>query len=324
MSDLTPAATMWLAAHHGVITTATLRDLAVSKATIKRLVAAGVLRLITRGVYVAASTPRTIEQHCAVLSAIHPTGFVTGPTAGGLAKLRRMPRASALHFSVPHGIHLPRASGVHWRQTTAIIAADRTVRSDGITVAAPARLAFDLAADLRPLDHLSVVNQLLHESTVTVEELQAIERRLGHPARPGSGTFRRTLESLGGAAPSQSHPEVLLAEALRRRGVPVEQQVPVCRPDGRRVHLDLGVAALRWGVELDIHPEHRSVEGHAADAQRRRDLHRVGWQVEVVTEHDMRRPEVVAADLAALYHARRRITDHPSVGGPEIRPPALG
>src|SRR5882672_1989377 len=107
MADLTPATNAWLASHHGVVTTRSLHEQWVSKATVKRLVAAGVLRLVTRGVFVAASTPRTLEQRCAELTATHPGGFVTGPTAGTLAKLRRMPTAAALHFSVLHGVHLP-------------------------------------------------------------------------------------------------------------------------------------------------------------------------------------------------------------------------
>jgi hypothetical protein len=323
MSDLTSAAVTWLAAHHGVITTAQLRDCDVSKRTIQRLVAAGVLRESTRGVFIAASTSGTLEQRCAAMTAAHPQGFVTGPTAGMLAKLRRMPPSAALHFSLPHGVHMPPISGVTWRQTTAISKVDRRARGDGITVASWARLAFDLAADLGPLDHLSVVNQLLHEQPVTVDELWAIDRRLGHPARPGSGRFRRTLEMLGGAA-QQSHPEVVLGDALRRCGVPVEAQTAIRLVGGRVVHVDLGVSCARWGIELDIHPEHRTVEGHAADAARRRDMARAGWQVETVTEHDMRHPESVAAELAALYTMRaREHRVHPSVEGAISRPPTL-
>src|SRR5262245_57263730 len=155
MSDLTPAATRWLAAHHGVITTGALRTHKVSKSTLKRLVAAGVLRPSTRGVFVSASAPRTLEQRCAELSSTYPGGFVTGPTAGWLAKLRRMPGSAALHYSVPHGLHLLPTGGVTWRQTTVIHEADRHERKDGIVVASWPRLAFDLAADLRPLNHLS-------------------------------------------------------------------------------------------------------------------------------------------------------------------------
>ena len=149
------------------------------------------------------------------------------------------------------------------------------------------RLAFDLAADLAQLDHASVVQQLLHEKRVTTDELIAIDRRLGHPTRPGSGVFRRTLTSID-SSPNESHPEVVLAEALRRRDIPIEHQTQVVRAsNGRTARIDLAVPSIRWGIELDIHPEHRTFDGHARDARRRRDLALVAWQIETVTELDM-------------------------------------
>ena len=314
MSDLTPAAQRWLADHHGVITAAALRDAAVGRATISRLVDAGTFRRPAKGVYVVASARRTVEQRCAVLCAAHPAGFVTGPTAGQLAGLRRMPQTSALHLCVRHGVHLPQEPGVHFRQTTVMWTIDRQQRGDGIVVASWARLAFDLAADLRAIDHVSVVDQLLHERRVTPEELQAVGRRLAHPARSGSTTFRRTLAAIVGSSPSESHPEVVLLDALRRRGLPVEPQVRVIRPSsGLPARIDLAVPAARWGIELDIHPEHRSLDGHAADAPRRRDLHLIGWQIETVAEADMQDPERLADDLVGLYLIRRRqLLDRPS------------
>jgi hypothetical protein len=325
MPDLPPVTLTWLAGHHGVITTAQLHAHGVSRATIRRLVNAGVLRMVTRGVFVVASAPCTLEQRCAVLSASHPAGFVTGPTAGALAGLRRMPRHAALHYSVRHGLHLPDLAGVRWRQSTVIWSIDRRKRPDGIIVASWARLAFDLAADLHQLDHVSVASQLLHEGKVTVEELAAIDRRLGHPGRAGSGVFRRTLASLKGTTPSQSHPEIVLADALRRRDVPVQAQVPVRKANGVTVHLDLAVPDIRWGIELDIHPEHRTPEGQAGDARRRRDLCLVGWQVEVVTEEDMIDSDAIADELVALYGARRRqLASHPSVGEPDFSHSTLG
>jgi hypothetical protein len=250
-----------------------------------------------------------------VLSAAHPSAFITGPTAGTLAGLRRMPTSSGVHVAITHGNHHLDVPGVVWRQTTMICSIDRTSRDDGIVVAAPARLAFDLAADLRPLDHLSVVHQLLEGGQLGIDDLVATDSRLGHPARPGSGRFRKTLEAVAGHTAQQSHPEVALAEALRRRDVPVEHQIRIVRPsDGRPIHVDLAVPAARWGVELDIHPEHRSVEGHAADAERRRVAHRAGWQIETVSDHDARDVERLAAELAALYVLRcRALAVHPSV-----------
>lgn len=312
MADLSPAIQAWLADHHGVATLHELRARGVGRKTTNRLLERGVLRRVAKSVFIITSAPRTLLQRCAVLSAAHPTGFVTGPTAGTLAGLRRMPSQAPLHFAIRHGINLPVDRGVRYRQTTALQSIDRHVRSDGITVASWLRLAFDLAADLAQLDHVSVVQQLLHERRVTVDQLIAIERRLGHPARPGSGVFLRTLHSLGGPLPNESHPEVELADALRRRDVPIEHQARQ-RVGAARYRIDLAVLDVLWGVELDIHPEHRSVEGMAKDARKRRDLHLRGWQIETVTEPDMADVESLADHLAALYRARSRQLNHPSV-----------
>jgi len=307
MAELSPACQHWLAEHHGVITATVLRQHHVGRETLYRLLDAGILSCEGRGVYVSTSAVRTVQQRCVVLSAAHRSGFVTGPTAGATLQLRRMPRTSALHFCIRHGNRLPQCAGVHFRQSTSIGPPDRVLRGDGIAIASPLRLAFDLAADLNQLDHLSVTEQLLERRLVTVEQLMAIERRLGHPARPGSGVFLRTLHALGRTAPVQSHPELVVLDALRRREVPVDRQVRVRLSNGAAVHVDLGVEAVRWGVELDIHPEHRSVEGAAVDARRRRDLHLRGWQVETVTEPDLADLEALVDHLAALY--RLRCTD---------------
>lgn len=315
MNDLTTAAAHWLADHHGVITNPGLRAAGVGRSTVDRLVRAGVLRVAHKGIYVLAASRPTIEQRCVVLSLAHPAGFVTGPTAGVLLDLRRMPPTAALNFASRHGVHLPSEPGVRLRQTRALAAHDRRTRHDGITIATPRRLAFDLASDLSPLDHLSVVQQLLHRRLVTFAELVSTGDRLCHPARPGSARFKDSLRRLDGSAPAHSHPEVVLAEALRLRAVPIEQQTRVVRPAGGSiVHVDLAVAAIKWGIELDIHPEHRSIEGHGGDARRYRSLHLVEWQVEPVSEADMQNVGTIADELTVLYHARcRQFADHRSV-----------
>jgi hypothetical protein len=311
MLELTSAAMRWLHDHHGVITSAELSDCHVSRSTTSRLVAAGVLRRVHKGVFVMASNPRTLEQRCVVLCRAHPTGFVTGPTAGTLLGLRRMPRRAPLHFAVRHGQRLDIESGVRFRQTTVLPAGHRIRRDHGVVTASFARLAFDLAADLRPLDHLSVLHQLLDEGKVSLDELAAVDRLLGHPARPGSGLFRRNLERVGASPPNESHPEVVLAEALRARGVPIEHQTRLVRASsGRTARVDLAVPEIRWGIELDIHPEHRTLDGHASTASRTRDLHLLDWQIEPVTELDMEDVPAIADELTSHYWLRQR---HPRV-----------
>ena len=98
MSDLPAESMDWLASHHGVITTRVLRDHGVGRSTLARLLHAGVLRHAAAGVLVITASRPTFEQRCAVQSAAHPNGFITGPTAGVLAGLRRMPKRVMSRF----------------------------------------------------------------------------------------------------------------------------------------------------------------------------------------------------------------------------------
>jgi hypothetical protein len=304
-AGLSPAAARWLRDHHDVAVTCELHRLGLHRKAIDRLCRLGVLRRVSRGVYAQTSARQTLEHRCRTLCCLYPSGFVTGTTAAMLSDLRRQPRVAALQYCVPHGIHLDPMPGVDFRQSTKVAAFDRVVRRDGIVIAAPSRIAFDTARDLRAIDHRSVVHQLLDRKMVTPDELIATGARLCHPARRGSMTFRASLLELG--EPQDSHPEVLLLDALVRRGLPVEAQVEVPQPDGVTRHLDIAVPAARWGVELDIHPEHRSVDGHHHDACRRRSLHIAGWQVEPVSELDMvdsAAIERLADELNALLRER--------------------
>lgn len=295
----------WLVDHHGVVTTATLRHHDVGRVAQARLVDAGVLKPIVRGVLVSATAAATLEHRCRVLCCSHPDGFVTGPTAGMLAGLRRQPIAG-LHFSTRHGRRLDPLGGVRFRQTTKIVRGDRHRRRDGIVVASWSRLAFDLAADLGQLDHRSVVHQMLDRRLVEPRDLLAIGVRLCYPTRPGSKVFERTLADIADVRPQDSHAEVVLRDALIARGIPVDTQVEVrVGASALSFHLDLGVPAARWGVELDIHPEHRSVDGHARDTSRARILHATEWQIEPVSELDMLDLPRLATELALLYQARR-------------------
>ncbi|MFV0308793.1 MAG: hypothetical protein ACK5OX_13735 [Desertimonas sp.] len=261
------------------------------------------LRRVERGVYALTTAHSTLEHRCRRLCALHPGGFVTGPTAAMLGGLRRQPFASLLHFSIRHGVHHHWVGGVRFRQTTQLCPLDRRVRPDGIVVASWPRLAFDLAADLAPLDHRSVLHQLRERGLVTVPQLVEIGDRLVHPARRGSKVYELSLMELGERT-HDSHPELLLADALLRRGVPVEPQLEVAVDGGVVVHLDLGVRVARWGIEADVHPEHRSVEGHGRDAGRYRWLHGQEWQIEPVAERDLANVEQLADELAVLYRRR--------------------
>lgn len=308
MHPLNPEVLTWFQAHHGVADRAQLRQLGLGRRPIERLLSEGIIEPVAPFKWVVrlAGSPRTLAQRCVALCLAHPRGFVTGPTAGRLLELRRMPRSAPLHLALPHPCHVPAIAGVHFRQTTRVEPIDVVQRPDGIRLASPARLAFDLAADLGALDHLSVVEQLLHRELTDVDTLVRTARRLAHPRRSGSLRFVRTLGERGNRAAAESHPEVLLAEALRARGVPIQVQVTwLTLPNGRRIRVDLSVPEVRWGLEIDVHPDHLGLAGSTADKRRDRQCHLIGWQVDRVTELDLLDLDTLVDELVAIYEVRR-------------------
>lgn len=306
MAGLTPQALEVMKSHHGVATRTMMRAAGVGVDAQRRLVARGVLIEVGDRVVQIASSPDSLEARCTALCLSFPSSFITGPTAGRLLGLRRMPAAEPVHLGVRHGSNIGPLDGVVLRQSTNLHPSDiQQRRSDGIALASAPRLAFDLGADLGALDHASVVEQLLYEKRCTFATIVHTARRLIHPNRPGSVVVAQTLENRGQRAPAESHPEVVLGEALRARGVPVQPQTTwLALPNGSRIRIDLSVAAIRWAIEIDVHPDHLFLEGTTKDKARDRQCHLLGWQVERVTALDLTDLPGTADELKLLYLAR--------------------
>lgn len=304
MADLTPAALRLAGKQHGVISIKQLTRRNVGRSTIRRLERTKVLIRDHKSVRRLASAPRSLEQRCAALCLAHPKAFVSGPTAGTLLGLRKMPKRSPITLSSQHPLHVEH-EGVRFRRSTKVAVSDTDRRSDGIRIARPVRLAFDLAAYLRDHDHRSVVDQLIHEHGVTIEALLKIGTRLCHPTRPGSHRFASTLLALSDA-PTESDAELVVAEALWARDVPVATNLQwLDLPNGKRARLDLSVAEVRWGVEVDVHPSHLGMVGSTSAKRRDRQTELVGWRIHRVTGLDLLDLDGTADELAALYRYRR-------------------
>ncbi len=304
MIDLTPKAFAILRRQHGHASVRQLAEAGVGRNARRRLIEGQELVAVHRSVLRISSAPFTFESRCVGLCLCHESGFVTGPSGGRLVGLRRMPAAEPIQFCVPHGIHLS-DSGVVVRQSRNVTPLDFVRLASGIVVASGPRLAFDLARDLSPMDLASVIEQMIQRKMCTMASLGATARRLCHPTRPGSKEFARTLIGRGDRPASESHPEVVLADALRSRGVPVQPQFrDLDLPDGSKVRLDLAVPAVRWGIEIDVHPDHLLLDGTTKDKRRDRQCHRVGWQIERVTEIDLLDLVGLVEELVALYETR--------------------
>lgn len=303
MHNLTPEVLAVFHRQHGMASNAQLSAAGLSRRARLAAIDAGIFEPRYQRVVHLMSTPETLSSRCAAVCLAYPIGAITGPTLGTLGSTRRMPHDPRLHFAVPHGSHIGPFDDVVLHQTTRLPKQHLVRRKDGITTVTNARLAFDLASVLQPLDHRSAVADL-RKRGLTLTQLRQIAKELVHPARPGSARFVDTLLSLE-ARSEESHGEIRVADGLRRRGVPVEPQVrPHLVVGSVRVRLDLAVPDVRWGVEVDLHPDHLLLDGTTRDKRRDRRCHLIDWQIERVTEIDLIDLEGLCDELALLYHTR--------------------
>jgi hypothetical protein len=282
----------------------------VSRRVRDRLVAEGALEPVAKSVLSVAGCGPSFVRRAITVCLQHPQGHVSGPAAGRLVGLRRMPKLTDIAFVVPHGSRVDVPVGVRLRQSSVIPPDHRRHLDNGVVVANWARLAFDLAADLPWMDLLSVIEQMLHEGRTSMPELSAVGRLLCRPGRSGSGRFAFVLSQRGGRAPAESHPELRVLRGLQRLGVPVVPQLRhLALPNGQAVRIDMAVEEVRWAVEVDVHPAHGQLFGTTKDKRRDRQLHLIDWQVERVTQLDLLDLRGMLDELHTLYLARVAAVD---------------
>lgn len=305
MHSLNPAALIVLQRQSNIIAVRQLTEAGITRSQREALLEAGVFEHVGHSVLRVSGMPVTRDSRLIELCLQHPAGMITGPTAGAVRELRRMPRTSPLHFSLPHNARADVPASVRLRRSRRLPDEHRLTMSNGMVLPTWPRLVFDLAADLGDRSLASVIEQVLHDGRCTEEDLVAMARELCAPARPGSKRFARVLVRRQGRLPSESDPELDVLTGLQQRGVPVVPQVQILElPNGGRVRIDLAVPAVRWAVEVDVHPAHLHLIGTTKDKQRDRQLHLIGWQVERITAIDLLDRQRCFDELAQLYTAR--------------------
>ncbi len=303
-ADLAAAVAM----RHGVVTLPELIADGLSTHAIRRLVTARVLMRCHESVYRLATSPDTFEARCAAVSAADPTVVVTGRAAGRIWGFRHIGRpATDPIVLVGHGSHA--VSGrVIIRRTNVLTPDDWVTRQDGIRIASPPRAWFDCARDLTD-DMFEQLTEWVLDQHAGVPTLWAMRRHMDSGGRPGLARVNRVLSKRPTwQRPTDSKLEWTVLDALERRGVRgLIRQHPIRLPDGVTVHPDGALPDIRWAVEVD----HVTWHGGRIDAQRDkardRQLRRIGWQVDRVTDHDVRtRLTAAISELVELIELRRR------------------
>jgi len=241
----------WLGGHHGIITAAKLIELGCSERTIRRMVAAGALITVHPGVFRGRQWQDGLMPRLVAVCDRVPDATIAFTTGSRLWSWRRV-NDDRTHILVPHG-SASSPTGVVVHRCRQIEPVDIVHRPDGIRVTSPPRTLFDSADLLGRSATRSVLEQLLHERTCTLETVIDTYLRLSHPRRPGSTVLGEVLSSRPKwRSALQSDLEHRVDEAIRQQGLstPVPQ-CPVRLPTGKTIHLDFGWPQWQVGLEVD-------------------------------------------------------------------------
>ena len=309
MSAINEEALIWAADHHSTLTTERIRACGITSSQQRRLIADGVLVRIADGAYRCVGMSPNLPGLCAAASA-HPKGLVVaGPTAGLLWGFRRMPRDGLVHVIAPPMSHPIGAPWLRAYRTALLDPSDIVRRDDGIVLTSPARTAVDLARWLSDDDLRSVIDQIEHLRMAQAVTMQRVAMLLATRGRPWARRFLEVLDRRASGGARESHGESLVVNALCARGVlDLQSQRWLTVPDFGSIRLDVAVERLRWGIEIDGHPEHFSEQGAARDRDRDLACDAIGWRVSRIAQLSLDRSFRTSIDrLLAVY--RRRSED---------------
>ena len=309
MAHLTPYAHAVFARQHGTASVEQLLATGLSLREIRHLQRAGDIELVLRGAYRTPSAPITQESRSAAVCLARPDVAISGPTAGRLWGLRRLPFDRRIHVIAPRA---SQPAAVRWvvpYRTDARHDRDVIERDDGIRITSRARTVFDLTRWLGPDDLLSVIEQVVHDGRLADDDLLAVAVDWLSPQRPWVRRFLHALDRRLPGGPAESHPEVRVANALRSAGVHgLVRQHEIDLPGYGSARFDLAVPHLRWAVEVDLHPAHRESIGIASDRRRDHAAAAIGWSTSRIDDDSYgHRFHETIADLAA-FHARRSLS----------------
>lgn len=287
-TSLSPSLATRVAMRHGIVTSSELLDDGLTRNRIRRLVTESVFVRCHSGVYRMATSPDTFESRCAAACLGDPVVVVSGPAGARLWEFRHVFRVDHPIVLVPHD-ETPLSRGVEIRRTNVLEPSDWIQRPDGIRLAMPARVWFDCARDLQD-DRFERLTEWVLDQHETVPALWRMRRRLAGRGRTGAARVNRVLSQREAwQKPAGSGLETRVLGALDQRGIRgLVRQHPIRLPNGVVVHPDAALPDLKWALEID----HVTWHGGRIDAQRDkgrdRALRRVGWQVDRITDVEIR------------------------------------
>ena len=294
----------WLAAHHGVITTAKLRELHCSPWSIAAMVRRGEVASIAPGVYRSMHVAQSDDQLLLAACAINEHALVGFTSAAKHWEFRRVGKHPP-RVLLPHGsaLSIPGLEVHRCRQIDAI----DIVNCGDLRVTSPPRTVFDCADILGADATESNIELLLDKEICTIWLLSQTLLRLGHSRRPGSRTFARVLVSRPAwRSAVETDLEMRVRQALVDAAVPpFESQHWIETPAGHRYRFDFAWPEAKVALEVDHSWWHAGAVSARHDKARDLEVAACGWLTARITEADVAEGLGVAlANLATVIAAR--------------------
>jgi very-short-patch-repair endonuclease len=284
------------AAQYGVVSDAQLVVAGLSRATIKRRVAAGRLHRLHCGVYAVGHRGLGAEgTWLAAVLACGPHAVLSHRAAAAAWELRLSHRAQ-VDITLPRGGRSRAGVDLHLSRC---LSAGEIANVRGIPCTSVARTLADLAAlvaerDLRRAFNRAELRRLLHAPD--------LERQLRNgQGRKGIGMLRRLVDEWDGETATRSELEDRFLELCRGRGIERPRVNARMTANGRRLEVDFLWEKQRVAAETDGWATHRTRAAFEADRRRDADLMVAGLRVVRFTWGQVtREPAAVAATLRAL------------------------
>ena len=309
MSSLDARSLSWMRTHHATIPTGELaRETTLDQR--RAMVASGLLERLVDGAYGFGGVDIDELAQCAALCGSRPHLVVAGPTAGRLWELRRTPRDGLVHVIAPPASNPCREPWVRAYRTALVFDDEVVRRPDGIRLTSPPRTVVDMTRYVDPWSLASVIEHVLSRRLCTAGTLHRTALRLATPGRPWVKRFLAVLGQRAPGAPAESDAELRVFEALRSRGVSgLRRQVRLVLPAYGAAYFDVAIPELCWAVEVDLHPEHNTIEGRARDNGRDHSADSIGWVVRRVGELELTPQRFESTIDALMLSLRKRAGD---------------
>lgn len=267
---------------HGVVRRDQLLREGLAPRAVSRLLRAGRLRQLHRGVYLVGPVMPRLAREMAAVLACGRQARLSHASGGALWEIQPAPPTSVPPVvTVPQGVRV-RRPGIRVHQSVHL-APDDVATVSAIPVTSPARTLVDLAAVVSARELERAVAAAERRGLVTLDELTARVQR--HRRRPGIAALASVLRQEGGPAYTRSRLEDMFRAEVRRFGLPLPRFNPIVH--GHEV--DCHWPDARLVVELDGQAYHASWDQQEKDRERDAGLASTGIHVMRITWRQLAR-----------------------------------